>query len=74
MAVENDVIKVTLSIPLKGGEIKIESKDLREITEEKLRALPVESLTSLNSLSILRYQGSYCIVIEFMGCYYVYCF
>ena len=77
MAMEKDVqlkgdtIIVTMEIPLKGG--KIEIKGIPEISAKGLHELPIKKLKSMEGPHILRYEGSYCIVIEFMGRYYQYC-
>ena len=71
VAMEGDKLIVTLEIPLKGG--KIEIKGIPPMPKEDLGKLPIKALSSLEGPHILRYQGSYCIVIEFMGSYYQYC-
>ena len=72
VVMEGDKLIVTLEIPLKGG--KIEIKGIPPMPKENLSKLPIKSMTSLDCICLLRYQGSYCIVIEFMGSYYQYCF
>jgi len=71
MAKETEEKRVTLVIPMKGGKIRIEGID--PMPKRQLRKLPIKSLTSLEGPHILRYKDSYCVVIEFMGCYYQYC-
>jgi hypothetical protein len=66
-----DILTVTLEIPLKGGPIKI--KGIPPIPKEGLSKIPIKKLNSLEGIHILRYEGSYCVVIEFMGSYYIYC-
>ena len=72
VAMVGDKLIVTLEIPLKGG--KIEIKGIPPVAKEDLGKLPIKSMTSLDGICIFRYQGSYCVVIQFMGSYYQYCF
>ena len=71
MAKETEEKRVTLVIPMKGGKIRIEGID--PMPKRQLRKLPIKSMTSLDGICIFRYQGSYCVVIQFMGSYYQYC-
>ena len=70
MAKEQVEKRVTLVIP-KSGKIRIEGID--PMPKEKLNMLPIKALKELDAISILRYEGSFCIVIEYMGSYYQYC-
>jgi len=71
VVMEGDKLIVTLEIPLRGG--KIEIKGIPPLEKEELSRLPIKSLRSIEGPHILRYDGSYCVVIEFMGSYYQYC-
>jgi len=71
MAMETEVKRVTLVIS-KTGRIKIEGIDPMP-KEMSLDKLPIKALKEMDAISILRYEGSFCIVIEYMGTYYQYC-
>ena len=66
-----DILTVTLEIPLRGGKIQI--KGIPPLTKEEQSKISIKKLNTVEGVHILRYEGSYCVVIEFMGSYYIYC-